>query len=51
MTRGLEALCCEDRLRESGSSSLEKGRLRGRPHCGLSITKGSFQVIRGNVSQ
>jgi len=40
MIRGLEPLCCEERLGEPGLFSLEKA-LR-RPYCSLSIYKGGL---------
>ena len=39
MIRGLEHLCYEERLRELGLFSLEKGK---RPYCSLSILKGGL---------
>jgi len=43
MTRVLEHLSCEERLREMGLFSLEKRRLLGRPDCSLSVLKGGLQ--------
>jgi len=41
MMRGMEHLCCEERVRELGLCSLEKAP--GRPYCGLSVLRGDLE--------
>ena len=45
MIKGLEHLSYIERLRELNLFSLQKGRLWGRPHCDLSVFKGSQETI------
>jgi len=47
VSRGLEHLSCEERLKELRLSSLEKAP--GRPYCGLPVLKGGLQERWGGT--
>jgi len=42
MIRGLEHLCCEERLR-AGAVQLKEEKAPGRPYCGLPVPEGAYK--------